>query len=99
MDDRIIINSELIEEKIQSTYKVMEILDDLCEKLLRIYEEGVQNEKADLIEMLREIKQMRYDTEVMYDLLKNFVSSIEDMMFCNKRKLDELEKVIAEIFV
>ena len=94
-----IIRSGHIEEKIQNAYKEMEILDDLYEKMLRMIGEGLADEGPDTQEMLCEIRRMRSDTEIMYDLLKGFIGSIEELSHANQRKLDELKETVAGVFV
>lgn len=99
MSGKIVIDSEVLNRKIDITYERIRVLDDLYDKLLQIKEKDTENEKAELSQMLREVRQMKQTTEEIYELLKDFLYSIEDVMLQNKRKLSELQEMIEYLFI
>lgn len=99
MSETIVIDSGILEEKIQNAYKKMIVLDDLYAKLIQIKESTAQNESRDLLRMIQEVRQIREVTEQMYGLLERFKSSVENTMLRNQKELGELEEMVKQLFV
>lgn len=98
MGDKVIIDSGVLEDKIWGIYENLELLDELYQKLLKIQEEDTGNEKTELQDMLKKVKQMRRTSEDVHKQLKSFMGSIESTMWRNEKELGELQDTVRLLF-
>lgn len=95
----VIINSELLEEKIEFIHKTDKLLNDLYSQLIQIQKRDIVIYEEELHTFACTIKNMLETTEKMDFILKNFMTEIDCMMVNTHNELDELKRVIAELFI
>lgn len=99
MDDIIVINSELLEEKIQKMCQVKKLLDNLHFRLFRLRESNQQILKKDLYVAIHSVEEMQETAEELYSALRKFLGEMDDMTVHNRKELEEFKEMITELFI
>lgn len=99
MDNIIVLNSKLIEEKIQIIYQTEKILDSLYYKLFQIQKECHWVSAKELNDVIHLVKNMLQITEKLHFILERFLYEMDTIMIYTRDKLDELQEFIVEVFV